>query len=204
MTVEHVDFIVEEASAEAALRVLLPTMLPSISFQVYRHLSKDDLLQQLPNRLRGYSKWLPPAYRIVVVVDRDDDDCEALKSRLEKIAAASGLSTRSNRQDGQFSVVNRIAIEELEAWFFGDWAAVVGAYPRCPSTIPKQAKFRRPDEIAGGTWEALERILQSAGYFAGGLRKIEAARTIAALMDPDRNTSPSFRALRDALAEMAA
>jgi hypothetical protein len=100
-------------------------------------------------------------------------------------------------------VVNRIAIEELEAWYFGDWRAVRAAYPKVPRNAPQQASFRHPDDIAGGTWEAFERVLQGAGYFGQGLRKVEAARTIAPHLVPRRNTSPSFRALRDALQEMA-
>jgi hypothetical protein len=46
-------------------------------------------------------------------------------------------------------------------------------------------------------------VLQKAGSFSTGLRKIEAARAVAAHMVPERNASPSFRALRDALMEMA-
>lgn len=46
-------------------------------------------------------------------------------------------------------------------------------------------------------------MLQNARYFRGGLAKIEAARTIAAHMDPARNRSRSFQALRDVLVEMA-
>ena len=63
---------------------------------------------------------------------------------------------------------------------------------------------RSPDEIKGGTWEAFEREMQRAGYFAGGLRKIEAARAIAAHMVPSRIRSPSFVALRDALHDFEA
>lgn len=78
------------------------------------------------------------------------------------------------------------------------------AYPRVPASIPSQAPYRAPDAIAGGTWEAFERVLQAAGYFrTGGLRKIEAARAIAEHMVFARNTSPSFRALCQALGEMA-
>jgi hypothetical protein len=46
-------------------------------------------------------------------------------------------------------------------------------------------------------------VLQGAGYFAGGLRKIEAAREVAARMIPPRNTSRSFCVLRDALIELS-
>lgn len=56
-----------------------------------------------------------------------------------------------------------------------------------------------PDAIKGGTWEALERVLQSKGYFKTGLRKMELARVVAPQMDPARNQSTSFACLRDAL-----
>jgi hypothetical protein len=59
--------------------------------------------------------------------------------------------------------------------------------------------YRDPDSIAGGTWEALERVLKSAGYFRTGLRKIELARSVAKHMDPQRNRSRSFRAFVDAI-----
>ena len=34
--------------------------------------------------------------RVVVLVDRDDDDCEQLKAELERMAVAAGLSTKSS------------------------------------------------------------------------------------------------------------
>jgi Domain of unknown function (DUF4276) len=202
MSVEHVEVMVEEPSMEAALRVLLPKILGNLSFQCYSHLCKDDLLKQLPQRLRGYALWLPQRWRILIVVDRDGDNCDELKAELEEISSKAGLATRSAAGGAVYAVVNRIAIEELEAWYFGDWAAVQAIYPRVSKTIPAQAKFRFPDAITGGTWEAFERILQKAGYFKGGFRKIEAARLIAGHMVPGRNTSSSFQALRRALTEM--
>ncbi len=189
---------------EAALRLLLPKMLGPITFDVYVHQCKSDLLARLPERLRGYAKWLPSSWRIVVVVDRDSEDCVALKAKLENMAIETGLTTRSRTENRAYKVVNRLAIEELEAWYFGDWVAVKAAYPRVPTTIPSQPKYRDPDAIKGGTWEAFERILRKAGYFKGGLRKIEAAQTIAAHMDPANNASKSFQVLRAALLEIAA
>jgi hypothetical protein len=150
--------------------------------------------------LEGYASWLPDRWRILVLVDRDDDDCVVLKEKLEKIAAAASLKTKTAVGAGRkFQVVNRIAIEELEAWFFGDWEAVRNAYPRVPVGIPEKAAYRDPDSIAGGTWEALERVLKNAGYFTTGLRKIELARSVARHMDPRRNRSRSFRALVEAI-----
>lgn len=184
---------VEEYSMEAALEKLLPKLLGDIEFQVIRFQCKDDLMKNAPDRLMGYAAWLPENWRILVLVDRDDDDCFQLKSQLEYMAAAAGLLTKTKAEHGQrFQVVNRIAIEELEAWFFGDWSAVQAAYPRVPGTIPQKAGFRDPDVIAGGTWEALERVLKRAGYFSTGLRKVELARAVAGHMQIQRNRSRSF------------
>lgn len=191
---EKLIVFVEEFSMEAALEQLLPKLLGDIEFQIIRFQCKDDLLKKAPERLRGYASWLPANWRILVLVDRDDDDCIVLKAELENMAAAAGLLTKTAADNGQcFQVVNRIAIEELEAWFFGDWSAVEAAYPRVPATLPQKAGFRDPDAVAGGTWEALERVLKKAGYFSTGLRKVELARSVAVHMNPPNNTSRSFQ-----------
>ena len=52
-------------------------------------------------------------------------------------------------------MVNGIAVEELEAWYFGDWVAVREVYPGLPATVSNKANYRNPDQIRGGTWEAL-------------------------------------------------
>lgn len=203
MTVSHVEVLVEEASAEAALRILLPKVLGGLSFQVYRFQGKHDLLKRLPERLRGYAAWLPRDHRILVLVDRDDDDCRTLKEKMEEASVDAGLRTRRSSGSGTtYQVVNRIAIEELEAWYFGDWEAVRQAYPKVNASVPSQAKYRDPDAIAGGTWEAFERVMRAAGYFKTGLRKIEAARTIAEHWRPEANRSHSFRVFCGALQEM--
>ena len=202
MSVEHVEVLVEESSMETALRILLPRILGETSFEVYPYQCKDDLLQRLPERLRGYARWLPPTWRVVVMMDRDDDDCHVLKQRLEQMAKFAGLTTRTYTAGQPYAVLNRIVIEELEAWYFGDWDAVRAAYPRASADVPGKSPYRDPDAIAGGTWEALERVLRRRGYFGGGLRKIEAARAIAPHLEPARNRSHSFRVFRDALFEM--
>jgi hypothetical protein len=200
--VSHVEFLIEEQSMETSLRILLPRMLPTgITFAIYPSNGKEELLQNLPARFRGYSSWLPADWRIIVLIDRDDDDCRALKSSLETIESEAGMELKSNAVDWQ--VANRIAVEELEAWYWGDMDAVRAAYPRIPATIERQAQYRDPDAIRGGTWEALERILQRAGYFSTGIRKLELAREISRHMVPDRNRSASFRCFRDLVASLA-
>lgn len=199
MSVEHIEILVEEPSMEAALMVSLPRIIGARTFKIHAFQCKNEMLKKLPSRLQGYEKWLPKNWRIVVLLDRDDDDCHELKNRLERMANDAKLTTHSKANGKHFSVFNRLAIEELEAWYFGDWAAVKAAYPRVPTDIPKKAAYRDPDAIKGGTWESFERALQKAGYFKSGLRKIEAARAVATHWDANRNISVSFRAFRDAL-----
>jgi hypothetical protein len=202
---EHLEFLVEEPSMEAFLIELLPRLLgEQTTFRIHTHQGKTDLIGKLADRLRGYAKWLPNFMRIIVLVDRDDEDCVALKQRIEQTAEAAGLLTRTAANGPHWQVVNRLAIEELEAWYFGEWTAVRNAYPRASANIPRQAAYRTPDAIAGGTWEAFERVLRNAGYFSGGLRKVEAATAIGKHFQSDRAQSPSFISFRNALLEATA
>ena len=202
MSARHLELLVEELSMEAFLRELLPCILPvDCSFEIHTFRGKRDLLGKLENRLRGYARWLPDDWRIVVVVDRDEDDCLRLKQQLEDVASGANLRTRSRADDRPWQLVNRIAVEELEAWYFGDWEAVRGAYPKVSPTVPNQSRYRNPDLVQGGTWEAFERILKRHGYFKTGLRKVEAARAVAVYIDPARNCSVSFTKFHNALAE---
>ena len=103
--------------------------------------------------------------------------------------------------NSQWQVATRIAIEELEAWYFGNWEAVSAAYPNVPADIPRRAANRESDKILGGTWEAFERILRKRNYFASGLRKVEAAALIGKHFDVEKCSSPSFAILKLALGE---
>ena len=198
----HLELLVEEPSMEAFLRTLLPRLLaPGFTFEVHVFQGKRDLLSKLSARLRGYQRWLPPDYRLVVLVDQDDDDCRVLKKRLKHAATTAGLASRTQVGNQTWKVANRVVIEELEAWYFGDWDAVRAAYPRVRASVVQQARYRDPDAIPGGTWEAFERILQRHGYFKTGLRKIEVAQAVAAHLDPGRNKSRSFATFRDVIAE---
>jgi hypothetical protein len=193
-------FFLEEPSAEAALKVLVPKIVPGVGCQFNTYTGKEELVKNLPARLRGYRACLPfQAVKIVVLVDRDDDDCVLLKRKLDDIAAAAGLRTASGTSAPDATVLNRIVVEELEAWFFGDVPAIGKAFPRVPAGLGAQSKYRDPDAIRGGTWEALERVLQKHGYHNGRLRKLAAAQAIAPHMDIENNRSKSFQVFRDGL-----
>jgi hypothetical protein len=202
MRADHLEILVEEPSMEAFLTEILPKLLGDrATFTIYSHQGKADLMGNLSSRLRGYARWLPENVRIVVVVDRDQDDCADLKRKMEQAALVANLRTRSACNGAPWQVVNRLAIEELEAWFFGEWAAVRKAYPRISEGIRQKAAYRDPDGIAGGTWEALERVLKKAGYFSNGYRKLEAASAIGKKFDFNLASSPSFTVFRTALLE---
>ncbi|MDA1014175.1 MAG: DUF4276 family protein [Planctomycetota bacterium] len=122
-------------------------------------------MKNLLARLQGYQVWLPTTWRVIVVIDRDDEDCVELKTKLESIAREAGLATKTSAASSNWQVVNRLAIEELEAWFLGGMDAVRSVFSRVPSTIERRTRYRDADGVRGGTWEALERILQRAGYY---------------------------------------
>ncbi len=203
MTVQHLEILVEERSIKEFLYVLLPRLLPDRTFEIYSFEGKHDLLRRLLPRLRDYQHWLPSDWRLVVMVDQNGEDCRKLKKKLEQTVAESGLVSRTQAGERPWQVVNRIVIEELEAWYFGDWEAVRKAYPKVSDSVPKRARYRDPDGIKG-TWEALEQILQRNGYFKTGLRKTEVARNVAAHFDPARNRSHSFKVFLDAISEATA
>ncbi len=183
---------------EHFISILLPKIIKNQTFRIYRHNGKSDLLRKLPQRLSSYRNWLPRDYRIIIILDRDSENCVDLKNRIQDMVRAAFLKNRADNSDGHFQVLTRIAIEELEAWYFGDWEAVKAAYPRVNQTN----KIRDPDSIKGGTWELFERTMQKAGYFVGGLRKTEAAQSIAPYINAENNRSPSFNAFYRAMVTM--
>lgn len=197
----HLEILVEEPSAEAALVNLLPRIVgENVTFKIHPHQGKGDLLKKLPAKLKGYRRWIPKDCKIVVLIDRDGDDCHELKKQMESIAGDCGFTTISGLGGkGNFTVINRIAIEELEAWFFGDVEALRRSYPEVPETLAEKRQYRNPDAIGGGTWEALERVLKKAGYYPRGYPKIAGAKRISAHMDPEVNRSKSFQVFREAL-----
>ena len=190
----HIEFLLEELSAEEALKAILPKIFSNdVTFGFLVFEGKDDLVNNLASRLKGY-QWIPYDWRIIVLVDEDREDCHQLKERLETAAREAGFVTKSSAlPNSSFQVVNRLAIEELEAWFFGDIEALHAAYPRIPINLQSKAKYRNPDAIRGGTYEALEHILKRANYYKGNLPKREVAQNIAQHMDPKRNRSKSFQ-----------
>ncbi len=191
----QIEVLVEEPSAEEALRHLLPKLLRGRARAKVVNLgSKYKLLKVLDDRLAAYRVRIDKGedLRIVVLVDRDDNDCRKLKRQLERAARASHLPTKTRPDDdGLILVLNRIVIEELESWFIGDPVALRTAFPKLPAIGENSGIFRNPDN--GGSWEALHRFLKRHGIYKSSYPKIEAARKIAPYLDISRNRSNSFK-----------
>ncbi|MDT3399074.1 DUF4276 family protein [Streptomyces sp. B1866] len=201
------EILLEEPSAEAVLRILLPRLVPGatedVDFALRVYNGKADLLRKLPSRLRGYASWAAGAdVRILVLLDRDDDDCVELKRRLDHMAAQAGLTVhRSGARCDGGAFKARIACEEIEAWYLGDPEALRKVYPRMKN-FEQRRGLRDVDAVTGGTWEKLEKLLQDAHYFPNGLRKLELARSLAPELSLDSNTSSSFRQFCRAVREL--
>lgn len=198
----HYEILTEEPSAKVFLETLLArkTIIRGIdSYKISSFEGKTELLKILPDKLRAYWERIPLLQAqgfelcIIVLIDKDNDDCKVLKDKLEQIARNVNLSTPSSRSNGIFRVLFRIAIGELENWYFGDETAVCNAFPRVKSFANKE-KYRDPDAIPDG-WEAFEDLLKQAHELKPKekLKKSETAEKIAAYFNPQDNRSPSFQ-----------
>ena len=201
MKTSRFEFLVEEPSMEAFLNAVLPRMLPAdTAFEIHAFQGKQALLRKLEKRLEGYARFMASDHRIMVIVDQDNDDCKTLKARLESACAKARLRSKRVAATPNWQIATRIAIEELEAWYFGNWLAVCAAYPRIPKNTPGKKKYRNPDAIPD-TWENFERIFKQAGYCKQGMPKVEVATNIGARFDPGNCISRSFQVFQNAVAD---
>lgn len=213
----HIEILVEDSSGEKLLQALLPQLLgpqgEQHSWRLHNYkgigripqgltpktdAAKRILLDRLPKVLRGIGKT-PGIDAVVIVLDTDKRDCVAFLAELKAVA---------NISDSLPNTLFRLAIEEIEAWYFGDHAALLAAYPRAK----REALGRYVQDSVCGTWELLadavhaggSAAIKKAGWPLPGQLKHEWAKKIGPLMDPDRNTSPSFGKFRDGLRRLVA
>lgn len=213
----HIEILVEDSSGERLLQVLLPQLLGpkgephTWRLHAYKGIgripqglvtkadpAKRIFLEQLPKLLRGYGKT-PGIDAVVVVLDTDKRDCAAFLAELK--AAADACNPVPD-------TLFRLAIEEMEAWYFGDQDALLAAYPRAK----REVLGKYVQDSACDTWELLADAIHSggsaaikkAGWPLPGQVKHEWAAKIGPLMDMERNISPSFGKLRDGLRRLVA
>jgi hypothetical protein len=208
----HIEILTEDSSGQRMLEHLMPKLIGPLGephswrFHAYRGIgripkglsassdpSKRILLDQLPRLLRGYVKT-HGIDAVVVVLDADARDCVAFLTELRSLAASC---------DASDLVLFRLAIEETEAWYLGDRAALQRAYPKARM----RALEHYVQDSVCGTWELVAEALhpggslaiQRAGWPLPGQIKHEWAGRIGPLLDPEINLSPSFGKLRDGM-----
>ncbi|WP_312963646.1 DUF4276 family protein [Stutzerimonas nitrititolerans] len=212
----HIEILVEDSSGQTLLETLVPKILGTqgdphtwrIHFykgigRIPKNLNaggdpaKRILLDQLPKLLRGYGRT-PGIDAVVVVLDSDRRDCVDFLAELKALAA--GCNPAPN-------TLFRIAVEEMEAWYFGDRQALLKAYPRAKADVLN----RYQQDSVCETWERLadaiypggSAAIKKAGWPLPGQVKHEWAEKIGPLLEPDQNISPSFGKLRDGLRRLA-
>lgn len=173
-------FMLEELSMKRFLEGLLPRLLPgTISTILIPHEGKSDLEKSLPRKLKA---WRSPNTFFVVIRDQDSSDCRALKQHLQDICASAGRG----------DTLVRIACRELESWVLGDLRALEEAFEK-PGLARQQqkAKFRDPDAL-GNPLQELQRLVPE-------YQKVSGAQRIGAVLDYERCTSTSLKALVEGL-----
>jgi len=199
----HFEFLVEDQSGSRAMEILLPKLLgdkASYRIKGYKGLGhlpkglqpKSDakkriLLDQLPRLLRGYGR-VPNFGCIIIICDLDDRNEKRFLSEL------NGVLNNCNPKPAACFC---LAIEEFEAWYLGDLAAVRKAYPKAKGIV---LNGYENDSICG-TWELLadavckggSMALIKEGWQAIGKQKSVWAEEISPHMNVDSNISPSFK-----------
>jgi hypothetical protein len=215
----HFEILVEDISGKTALEILIPKIISTeqhtfnihsykgIGHKVPKDLKstsdakKRILLDLLPKIVQGWGKTLSdsPDYSFVLIVICALDNRCLSTFRRELLDLVDKCNPKPKTQ---FC----IAIEEGEAWYLGDLAAVKAAYPRAKESV---LKGYTNDSICG-TWEKLaeavfsggNKKLSKQGWQAIGLEKTNWANNIPPHMDVDNNLSPRFCYFRDKLRDL--
>lgn len=215
----HFEILVEDISGKTALEIIVPKIISAehtFKLHYYKGIgripkdlksaseaNKRILLDQLPRLIQGYgntfSQYTPdyPAV-LIVICDLDNRCLSTFRRELLDIVDKCNPPPKT-----QFC----IAIEEGEAWYLGDLAAVKAAYPKAKEAVLKSYI----NDSISETWEKLadavfsggKQKLKKQGRQAIGLEKTNWANNIPPHMDVDNNLSPSFCYFRDKLRDLS-
>jgi hypothetical protein len=211
----HIELLVEDSSGAKLIEILLPNLIgPQGEPHTWRVHSykgigrlpaglsanadpaKRALLSQLPRLLSGYGKT-PGIDAVCVVLDTDRRNCKTFLQELMNLLDKCDPAPRT---------LFRLAIEEMEAWLFGDQQALLAAYPNAK----KDVLSRYSQDSVCGTWELLadaiypggRAAIESVGWPLPGQIKHEWADNIGSRMSIESNASQSFCKFRDGLRQL--
>ncbi|MBI3358085.1 MAG: DUF4276 family protein [Nitrospirae bacterium] len=167
-------FFLEERSAEALLRTVIPRVLspmPPCRYIVFE--GKQDLDGRLIKKMKGYQV---PGARFVVLRDQDASDCHQCKDVL----------LAKCKEAGRPDALIRIACRELESWYLADLIAVEkGLGLSGLVKLQQKSRFRSTDSIVSPAKE-LSRMAPS-------YQKIGGSRLIGPHLDIENTRSNSFQ-----------
>lgn len=208
----HFEILVKDQSGKMMLDALVPKIIGvEHTFKVHAYKGigripqglkpKSDpqkriLLDQLPKLIQGYGRMLAsyppncPAF-LVVICDLDSRCLHLFRQELLALLDRCVIHPET---------LFCIAIQEIEAWYLGDRAAIKAAFPHARSEILGNKEIR-------GTWEELadaifprgSQNLARQGWQAVGQEKSIWAAKMTPFMDVESNLSPSFIYFRDRL-----
>ena len=216
----HFEILVEDMSGKIALDILIPKIIDTKehTFNVHSYKGigripkglkpasdskKRILLDQLPRLVKGYGNTFARyasdySAVLIVICDLDDRCLNAFRKEL-----LDCVDKCNPKPDMHFC----IAIEEGEAWYLGDLAAVKAAYPSAKDAVLNSYT----NDSVCNTWEKLAdavfaggtKSLSKLGGQAIGKEKASWAQKISPLIDVDKNLSPSFCYFRDQLRRLS-
>ncbi len=197
-----IHLLVEGPAERALLERWVPRLLKTGEVRVHPHQGKGalphdlgaapdpkrrGLLDLLPATLRGFAGAAHAgAHRILVLVDADNDNADALLASITE--AATEVAPH-------LPVTVRMAVEETEAFYLGDLSGMSRAFPDADM---KRARAYEPDSIVG-TWELFGAIVGD-----GGGNKVAWAEAMGPVLTtrPGHSRSPSFKELVRGLREL--
>lgn len=176
-------FLLEEPSMKVLLERLLPRLFPGMDILCVAHEGKSDLENSVPRKLKS---WQIPGDRFIVTRDADGTDCKALKDALVALCQAS------NRPDALVQIV----CQELEAWYFGQPAALAAAFgDESLRSLGAKARYRNPNSIVQPSAQL--------SVLCPKFQKVGGARKMADCLSYPHNVSPSFRAFIEGVARIS-
>jgi len=196
-------FLVEGPSEERFLAGFLPRLIPQHHFRIYPHQGKGSLpsdptqppnplrrgvLDQLPAKLRAWGKsFSSETDRVIIVVDADEDDCKDLLDRFQIMLQSIAPTP---------VCLLRIAIEEVESWYLGDFPAIKRAFP---AARPKDLEGYEPDTRCGA-WELFQQVVGDKVVrkpYWGEKMGLELSTNVS------DNASPSFKKFCEAVLRLS-
>lgn len=174
--------MVEEQSMEVVVKAIVEKLTLRDRTIVIPHQGKTDLEKSFPKKLRAWNTGIDS--RFVICRDNDGGDCAVLKENLQKLLP----------QPSKHQYKIRIVMNELEAWYLGDLAAVERAgflKPGQAVRLQRSKKFKEPERL-GNAKQEFQKLVSKKG-------QITLATLISPHLDLENNRARSFFHFIDAL-----